>query len=327
MGRRGALRIYSIVRNFLFSSINKEFLIFLFFLCLSGAFWLLMTLNETYEKEIMVPVCLAGVPEGVVVTSETDDTIRVSVRDKGYFLLAYLYGNNIRPVNIDYRTFVRNSEKGTVTAAEMQKLIYPQLYSSSRIVSVKPEKYEFFYTKGQNKLVPVSVRGKILPEKSYYIAKISVLPEKVRVYASERVLDSIKNAYTELLNISNLADTVSRNIDLRKIRGAKFVPATVAVTIYPDVLTEETVEVPITAVNMPDGKILRTFPPRVSVLFTAGASMFRNIRPEQFKVVADYNDILAHPSEKCSIYLKQYPSGVRNAVLEVEQVDYLIEGQ
>ena len=40
------------VRNFLFSRTNGEFLIFLFFLILSGIFWLLMTLNETYEKEI-----------------------------------------------------------------------------------------------------------------------------------------------------------------------------------------------------------------------------------------------------------------------------------
>ena len=42
----GSLKI---VRGFLFTLVNKEFLIFLFFLLLSGIFWLLMTLNETYE--------------------------------------------------------------------------------------------------------------------------------------------------------------------------------------------------------------------------------------------------------------------------------------
>ena len=43
-------QIFKVVRNFLFSSVNKEFLIFLFFLFLSSVFWLMMTLNETNEK-------------------------------------------------------------------------------------------------------------------------------------------------------------------------------------------------------------------------------------------------------------------------------------
>ena len=42
-------RLFVIVRNFLFSRANREFLIFLFFLALSGIFWLLTTLNETVE--------------------------------------------------------------------------------------------------------------------------------------------------------------------------------------------------------------------------------------------------------------------------------------
>lgn len=33
---------------------------FLFFLVLSGIFWLMMTLNETYEKELPVAVRLTG---------------------------------------------------------------------------------------------------------------------------------------------------------------------------------------------------------------------------------------------------------------------------
>ena len=56
-------RISSLIRNFLFSIVNKEFLIFLFFLLLSGSFWLSMTLDETYEKEISVPIRLVNVPK------------------------------------------------------------------------------------------------------------------------------------------------------------------------------------------------------------------------------------------------------------------------
>ena len=87
------------------------------------------------------------------------------------------------------------------------------------------------------------------------------------------------------------------------------------------------VEVPITAVNMPEGKVLRTFPSRVKVLFTTGAGQFRSIRPELFKVEADYWEIQSRPSDKCALHLRSVPYGVRNARLEPTQVDYLIEAQ
>ena len=83
--------IFGLVRNFLFSWMNREFLVFLFFLILSGAFWLLMSLNETYEKEIEVPVQLVEVPKNVVLISDSTVNVRVAVRDKGFSLLAYLY--------------------------------------------------------------------------------------------------------------------------------------------------------------------------------------------------------------------------------------------
>ena len=51
MEERSLLRM---VRDFLFSTANKEFLIFLFFLALSGIFWLFMTLDETYEQEVVM---------------------------------------------------------------------------------------------------------------------------------------------------------------------------------------------------------------------------------------------------------------------------------
>lgn len=95
-------RIYRLVRNFLFSSVNKEFLIFLFFLFLSGTFWLLMALNETYEYEYPVTPRLVGVPKNVVITGDIDDTIHVTIRDKGFTLVTYLTGRKFRPLSFKF---------------------------------------------------------------------------------------------------------------------------------------------------------------------------------------------------------------------------------
>ena len=327
MSETGFVHILKLVRNFLFSWMNREFLIFLFFLFLSGAFWLLMALNETYEKEIEIPVQLVEIPKNVVLTSDTTTIVRVTVRDKGFSLLAYLYGNKINPISVKFKNYAKKTAVGVIPQAESQKIMSRQLFSSSAILSMKPDKYEYFFNYGLKKRMPVRLIGKIIPGQSYYLSKITFSPDSVDIYASREMLDSIKHVNTEPLNIRNLTDTVIKDVALYRIKGVKYVPEKVKVSICPDILTEEKCEVPIEAVNMPEGKILRTFPSRVTVTFTVGASLFRTISPERFKVVVDYNELMAEPSDKCNIYLRSVPHGVRNARLSVAQVDYLIEEQ
>lgn len=321
-------QIINMVRNFLFSSANREFLTFFFFLVLSSIFWLMTALNETYEREIGVPAYLVNIPKNVVVTSDMEDTVRVTVRDKGFALLAYTYGEGIRPINVNFQSAItRQSGYGVVSSQELMKMINQRFSGSSKIVQVKPDRLDFHYNYGLSRQVSVKMSGHVVPGKSFYLARTRFWPEKVTVYGSKQALDSLRFVKTVPINITNFNDTVLRTVALETIKGVKIVPNTVRIGLYPDILTEENIEVSITAINMPEGKVLRTFPQRVTVNFIVGASMFRSISPEQFAVVVDYNEIIDHPSDKCSIHLRETPQGVRNARLKMTQVDYLIEEQ
>ena len=320
--------IFKVVGNFLFSSLNKEFLIFLFFLLLSGAFWLMMALNETYEEELKVPVRLVGIPRNAVMTDEPADTVKVTVRDKGFTLVTYKYGHWFRPLTFKFATYANEDQgHGAIPAADIIKQVQSQLYGSSKLLSVKPEKLDFYFTYGASKKVPIRFRGKISTSKSYYLAHTEFSPMMVTAYANKKVLDELKYVEIEPFNYRNLQDTIRRNVRLQKIRGVKLVPSTVSLSVYPDVLTEESIEVPVSAVNMPAGMVLRTFPSRVTVRFTIGASQFRMIRPEQFNVVVDYLTLAENPSDKCTLQLRSVPSSVSKAKLELDKVDYLLEQQ
>jgi hypothetical protein len=295
--------ILKAVRNFLFSGLNKEFLIFLFFLALSGAFWLMMTLNETMEREYKIPMRLVGTPRNAVITGDLPDTVRITVRDKGFTLITYAF----RPLNFKFNNYADETEgQGVIPVADVQKQILSQLYGSSKLLQVKPGKFDFYFTYGASKKVPVVFRGKITTSKSYYLAHTDFFPSTVTVYANKRQLDEVKSV---------------------EIRGVKVMPDMVRLAVYPDILTEETVDVPITAINMPPDKVLRTFPSKVSVKFTIGASLFRTIKPSQFTVIVDYNEIAANPSDKCTLQLRSVPRSVSKASLEMETVDYLLEQQ
>ena len=321
-------QIFKVVGNFLFSSLNKEFLIFLFFLLLSGAFWLMMALNETYEEELKVPVRLVGMPRNAVMTDEPADTVKVTVRDKGFTLVTYKYGHWFRPLTFKFATYANEDQgHGVILAADIIKQVQSQLYGSSKLLSVKPEKLDFYFTYGASKKVPIRFRGKISTSKSYYLAHTEFSPMMVTAYANKKVLDELKYVEIEPFNYRNLQDTIHQNVRLQKIRGVKLVPSIVRLSVYPDVLTEESIEVPVSAVNMPAGMVLRTFPSRVTVRFTIGASQFRMIRPEQFNVVVDYQTLAENPSDKCTLQLRSVPSSVSKAKLELDKVDYLLEQQ
>ena len=321
---RSVRNILKAVRNFLFSGLNKEFLIFLFFLALSGAFWLLMTLNETMEREFKIPMRLSGVPRNAVITGELPDTVRVTVRDKGFTLVTY----DFRPLVFRFSNYADEDEgKGMIPLADVQKQVLSQMYGSSKLLQVKPGAFDFYFTYGTSKKVPVVFRGKITTNKSYYLAHTEFYPSMVTVYANKQQLDKLQSVEIEPFNYRNLQDTIRQAVKIRKIRGVKIVPPTVRLSVYPDVLTEETIDVPITAINMPPGMVLRTFPSKVTVRFTIGASLFRTIKPSLFKVVVDYEELAANPSDKCTLQLRSVPRSVSKASLEIDRVDYLLEQQ
>ena len=318
--------LYTTIRDFLFSNVNKQFLVFLFFLGLSGVFWLTITLNETYERELKVPVQVVGIPKNVVLTSPTVDTIRVTVRDKGWIIVSYLFGERMPAISFNYKNYDRGNGAGIISNSDIKRLLDQQLEISTTITSVKPERLEFFYNNGERKRVPVRWTGRVIPEHLYYISQVNYWPDSVDVYTSPEKLDSIRVVYTEPLNYVGFRDTLTVGSRLSHANDVKVVPERVQIEFYTDVLTEESIDgVPVQCLNMPVGKVLRTFPAKVKVRFVAGASRIRLFRPEDFIVVADYREIYQNPSDKCNLYLQSAPHGVSRATLETKQVDYLIE--
>ena len=306
---------------------SKEFLVFLFFLLLSGIFWLILTLNETYEREINVTIQIKGVPKNIVLTSNEVDTLRVTVRDKGWILMRYLYEKE-RNVNLTFKNYDRGHGLATISTSDIKRLVTDQLESSTSINSIKPDKLDFYYNNGERKRVPLKWTGRVTPEQLYFISHVEYSPDSVDVFASKEKLDSIHAIYTEPLNYVGFRDTLFVTCKVAHMKDVKVVPEQVTVSFFTDLLTEETIDgVSIKAINMPPGKVLRTFPPKVQVHFVTGVRQFRTLRPEDFTVIADYKEISRNPSEKCNIYLKKMPQGISRATLEINQVDYLIEEQ
>lgn len=317
---------YRQLRLFLLRLRSKELIVFLFFLLVSTAFWFLSTLNETYETELRVAIALDGVPAKVVVTDDIPDTIKVTIRDKGFNLLRYSLFEQVAPLKIKFSRYANKGGKGIVIPADVQKMMRQRLSESTVIVSVKADHWDFFYTNGEQRRLPVVLNGQIKAAADYYVLRTTLKPDSVDVYASIEAFDTLKAILTEPIMADGLTTSLTKEVELQHVYGTKIIHNKhVNLNIVVDRLTEVIVSVPIKIVNVPEKIMVKTFPARVDLRVTVGMSNAKMVKSELFNVIADYNDIPKNTQERLPIEIVAQPKGIVKAFLTIPEVDYIIE--
>ena len=312
------------LKKFLLRLSNRNFLVFMFFLALSASFWVFLALNDEYEKDFAVTLRLNSVPDHVVITTELPATFHVVLKDRGSQLLNYQYAG-LPAINLDFRNYDRQSGHVVLSPADIVKLLQQRLSPTTKIVSYKAERLEYYFNNGLNVRLPVELKANLKTEQLYGISSIRVIPDSVTAYAMPEVLDTLRSAITQSLNLANISESLVCKVNLAKMRGVKFDPSSVRVKINVDQMTEKSVDVPVKRVNFPAGKTLRTFPSKVKIIFQVGMSMYRKITADDFTLVVNYETLLKATDGKIQLYLKSVPAGVSHVRIVPSTVDFLIE--
>ena len=319
-------RIIRKIRLALLSSKARETLVFLFFLSISYAFWLLQTLNESFDVRLVVPLHLTGVPENVVITTPPPAQLYVSVHDRGTSLMRYLRRKELAPVDVDFSTYDEGaaSARVQIPLQDIQRSVMSQLNATSHIQAVHPDTVEYYYNRGHSLRLPVKIYGKVTTTPQNYLLDMRPEPDSLIVYASEQVLDTMQAAYVNV-TMAGLTGNTTVEVSPKSMKGVRYEPASIQVTALVDYYTEKTVEVPIIGLNFPGGKVLRTFPNKVKVTFKVGASQFGRFTADNFVLAATYEELIQNPSPKYRLHLKSLPPGISNARITPQEIDYLIE--
>ena len=316
---------YTDIRNSLRGFSSKEFLVFLFFLLISAAFWFMSTLNDIYEREYAISVEIVDVPSNIVITESLPDTIRVTLRDKGFVQLSYEFSDKWKNIKLRFGSYANSKGRGIVSMNEISKILKPILESTTSITAIKADRWDFYYSHGTMKKVPILVEGQLVPAPNYYISRTVMTPDSATVYASDNLLDSIRAVYTTPVNITGLNRSTTNEVTLQHINGAKVEPKRASMTIITDQMTELILNVPIKVANVPEGTMVKLFPARVDVRVAVGLKHSTQVRPEMFTIEADYNDIVGSTSDKVGIRITTQPKGIVRASLTVNKVDYIVE--
>lgn len=317
--------IWKKIRSFLLSEQCKEVLVFLFFVLVSFVFWMLNTLDDTYKTEFRVPLRLKEVPKEVVLTTDFPDNARVTVEDRGTVLLNYMLGRTFYPITFDFSDFSQTGNHVRIPKDELVKRISSQLNASTKLIAIQPDTLDFMYAQGEAKKLPVRLQGHLEAGRQYYVSHVFFSPDSVMAYAPHEILDTLTAAFTNWVAVSNLTDTVKKRIQIRPLRGVKFIPSHAEMTVCADMYSEKTVEVPIVGINFPANKMLRTFPAKVQVTFQVGLKRFKSVSADEFFIGVTYEDVLRNKDGKLPLMVKSFPDYVSHIRIAPASVEYLIE--
>ena len=323
MARNGK-QIKTILRNSLLRLASKEFLVFLFFLVISGFFWVVLTIKEPMEREISIPFVITNLPKNIVVTDTGTDTLKVTVKDDGYNVARMLY-SDMPPITADFMKYSKSDGRIIVSSSEVSKKVKQRFRSSTQILSIKPERIEAYYNNGDHIMVPVEIYGKISAADNYFITKTTIKPDSVKIYSTADILKDITSVKTEYVNLYDVKSHAKTTVRLQRVSGVKVEPEKVVVEASADLIAEKTLDVPITVVGAPEGMMLLTFPKQVSVTFVTPSSLTSSISASDFIVEVRYDEIKDSLQKLLPLHLVQVPSFVKNVKMGIQKVDYLIE--
>jgi len=323
----GLVKVWVRIRNIFFGRKSHEFFVFLFFFVVSSGFWLLQTLNETFETEISVPLALKNVPENVHITTDLPSEVHITIRDRGTTLLRFFRYTVQNAIEVDFEKYDAGLTNGRVQVpvTDVQRMIQSQLGVSSHINAIRPDTLEYYYNRGVARKLPIKICGSIDASPQNYIQTMKLSKDSVLVYAPNSVLDTMQYAYTQVVNLSGLKENVVQNISFRRMKGVEYEPNRAEMTVYVGYYAEKTVEVPIIGLNFPGDKELRTFPSHAKVTFRVESGQYQRITADNFVLAITYEELLQNPSDKYRLHLKSLPEGVTNARISPREVDYLIE--
>lgn len=301
---------------------SKDLLLYLIFLLISFIFWLLLTLNNSIQKDFIIGVNVKSIPDSTTLINPIPSQIRASIKDKGSSLLKYsLWRHPVTTINFqDY------SDNGVfrVSSVELKSIIRDIFGSNATIYSLSPDSLHSKYTNIPGKSVPVEVSCDIKTNYQYVISGvIKPSPDSVKVYSDRSTLAMINSVNTVHFSETDLKDTLVRETKIQPIRDVRVIPDKVNVIVPVEQLITKNRIIPVIVRNVPENINFITFPSKVTASYLVPISKYNS--NDYIYAEADYKDLNSQKQSKLHINISSLPEIYKNVSLSIDSVEYIIE--
>jgi hypothetical protein len=303
---------------------SKEMVTFSIFLFIAIGLWFASALGNFYEDEISVELEFYNYPKEKILYSVLPKKIDMLVSATGFTLMKHKFKSNlIIPIDLK-KTIIKENNKYKISKVVFFNQIEKQLDRSVKINKIFYFDYDIDLSKVETKEVDVIPNIKLHLEDQYHLAdEIKVFPSKVKIYGKKDVLDTIFFITTKALEISNLKTDLEENIELKRSKNYNIDINKVKLVIDVEQITEKSLKIPISVINLPDSLNMQLFPDRITVNFVVGFSKFDLIKADYFSAQINYSDINLN-NKFANIRLIRYPKEINNVRFTPKKAEYLI---
>ena len=295
---------------------------FLFFVFISFSFWISTKLSNSYTIEQIFNIEWINIPEGIVI-SENNKKLNTSITASGVEIILYRLFNNNLKIDLIQANF--ELDYLSLNLENQKFLIQQQLYSNTLLNQFTPSLVKIKFSRLSEKKIPIIPKTRINLRAGYLTdSNVISKPDCIIVRGPKILLDSIYYAETIAYNQEDVYKSISKKINLSPIEGANFSKDFVDIELSVSRYSEKEFNIPIELINQPEGVKVKLFPPKTKVRATIPMSVIGNIRVSDFRLIADYNQILNGQTQKLELFIQKKPSGVKQIILEPNEVNYLI---
>ncbi len=209
-------------------------------LALIAAFllWGVSHSTSSIERGFDLPVALEGVPDDLVVTQQTTDTVNVRVRGSRAALRRLSVGD------LEYGVDLSGAQKGvTAHAVETQELELPR---GLQVVSRSPAGIEFTLTQRGRKAVLLRPDLAGDPAPGFVIEGVELEPARIWITGARSEVLRLGEVMTETIDVSGADAPVERSVKPalvgRHIWLESDEPITVRVQVMPEAAAPEAAE-------------------------------------------------------------------------------------
>ena len=302
---------------------TRSIFLYVAFVVISAVFWSFLTFNRDVQLDIEVPVEMS-LPSNVHLLSKVPDTLTVTVRDRGYRFLSYLFDKSPK-LTLRFSDYSDGNSMFKIDQSHLKRAIANVLNKRATIVNVLPEAINVKYTDLPGKKVPIKADIIVEPREDY--TQFGVLiqsQDSVLVFSDAKTLNEINEVYTYHVEEKELTDTLRRKISIAPINGAVVEPRAIDIVVPIEKLKLQTRSVKIVVRNAPPGVKMLLFPSDVEVTYRSPVSRIKD--DSGITVVVDYNSVdFSSPNNKVKVMIGEVPAAYQDVKFTPDSVEYIIE--
>ncbi|MDP4266434.1 MAG: hypothetical protein Q8880_03250 [Bacteroidota bacterium] len=278
------------------------------------------------------PITYTNVPKNKVVVNINSKKVILTVKERGIKLIGYRYINAPTPLVIDMSQLKQKIKNGKIQYYLPLNSVYTnigkQLEHKSELVSVSPDTLFCELDDIAIKKIPVRIIISTTFEKQYGLYdKIICKPDSITIKGSKKLLENIHEIPTKKLVLSNMNTNYHTELPLqffRTMQNIEYSNKSVNINLNIEKFTEGSVSVPVEGLNCPDGYYLKILPEKITLNYQVAFRDYHKIKPDQFKVIADYSKLNDINTRTIDIMIIKSPPNVQYIKSEQEKVEFIL---